>query len=72
MEKKFKYTTRIKQPQTVAGIKLSPKGGLLTEREIKSIKKDMYGASLLEKNLLVIDEKPSSPSSETIPDFSKK
>ena len=74
-EKKFKYTTKIKQPQTVVEVKLDPKGGCLSEREIKTIKKDAYGASLLEKGLLVIEKDPApgtppaSSAGETVPDF---
>jgi hypothetical protein len=79
-EKKFKYTAKIKQPQTVVEVKLDPKGGFLSEREIKTVKKDAYGASLLEKGLLVIEGEPArSPSGDTkadgevpgeaIPDF---
>jgi hypothetical protein len=59
-EKKFKYTAKIKQPQTVVEVKLDPKGGFLSEREIKTVKKDAYGASLLEKGLLVIAEQPAT------------
>jgi hypothetical protein len=55
-EKKYKYTAKIKQPQTVADVKLDPAGGNLSEREYKTVKKDAYGASLLEKELLVVEE----------------
>jgi hypothetical protein len=55
-EKQYKYTTKIKQPQTVVNVKLDPKGGPLSEREYKTLKKDAYGASLLEKGLLVVEE----------------
>jgi len=55
-EKKYKYTTRIGQPQNVCGIKLVPKEGVISERELKALKKDKYGASLIEKGILVIDE----------------
>jgi hypothetical protein len=47
---------KIKQPQTVVNVKLDPKGGTITEREYKALKKDAYGASLLEKGLLVVEE----------------
>jgi hypothetical protein len=75
-EKQYKYTAEIKQPQTVAGIKLDPKGGSLTEREYKTVKKDKYGASLLEKGFLEVVEdttpaKATVPSGETVPDFSE-
>jgi hypothetical protein len=80
-EKQYKYTAKIKQPQTVADVKLNPKGGVLSEREYKTLKRDAYGASLLEKGLLVVEEAPDSkpaPSGNTkkgntkdnaIPDF---
>jgi hypothetical protein len=59
-EKSYKYTTKIKQPQRVVNVKLEPNGGVLSEREYKTVKKDAYGASLLEKELLVIEEVPAS------------
>jgi hypothetical protein len=57
-EKRYKYTAKIKQRQTVVNVKLDPKGGILSEREIKTVKRDAYGASLLEKGLLVIEKEP--------------
>ena len=81
-EKQYKYTAKIKQPQTVSNVKLDPKGGSLTEREYKTVKKDSYGASLFEKGLLVIETEPapaaelsvtaapaSNGAGETVPDF---
>jgi hypothetical protein len=66
-EKKYKYTAKIKQPQTVAGVKLDTKGGVLTEREYKALQKDKYGASLLEKKLLVVNEmKPASGAANAV------
>jgi hypothetical protein len=59
-EKQYKYTAKNIQPQTAAGIKLDPKGGALSEREYKTLKKDAYGASLLENGLLVVEEAPVS------------
>jgi hypothetical protein len=56
VEKQYKYTAKIKQPQTVGNVKLDPDGGSLSEREYKTVKKDIYGASLLEKGLLVVEE----------------
>jgi hypothetical protein len=55
-EKQYTYTAKIKQPQMVVNVKLAPKGGELTEREYKSLKNDAYGASLLEKGLLIVEE----------------
>jgi hypothetical protein len=63
-EKQYTYTAKIKQPQTVAGVKLDPKGSDITEREYKILKKDAYGASLLEKGLLVIKEVPAQDADE--------
>jgi hypothetical protein len=82
-EKKYKYTAKFKQPQKVGNVKLDPKGGLLSEREYKTVKKDVYGASLLEKRLLVVEEgqasvpapdsgSDSNGESETVPDFEAK
>ena len=69
-QKQFKYTVKFKQPQTVVNVKLDLKGGVLSEREYKALKKDVYGASLLEKGLLVVEEVPApAPSGETVPDF---
>jgi hypothetical protein len=59
-ERQYKYTAKIKQPQTVGNVKLDPKGGKLSEREYKTLKKDVYGASLLEKGLLVVEEVSAS------------
>jgi hypothetical protein len=65
-EKKYKYTAKIKQPQTVVNVKLDPKGGVISEREYKTVKRDAYGASLLEKGLLVVENVAAG---ETVPDF---
>ncbi len=54
-------TSKTQQPQKVAGIRLSLSGGFFTERELKAIKKDAYGASLLDKKLLVVEEVPVQP-----------
>jgi hypothetical protein len=80
VEKRYTYTTKIKQPQSVGAIKLDPKGGVISERNYRTLKKDAYGASLLEKGLLVVEETKSEEpdadadqegksSGETIPDF---
>jgi hypothetical protein len=70
-EKQYKYTAKIKQPQTVVDVKLDPRGGVLSERQYKTLKKDAYGASLLEKGLLIIDGTAlvQVASGETVPDF---
>jgi hypothetical protein len=74
-EKQYKYTAKIKQPQTVVDVKLDPKGGVFSEREYKTVKKDKYGASLLEKGLLAVvesvpaEESTAQPSGESVPDF---
>jgi hypothetical protein len=69
-DNRYKYTAKTKEPQRVAGVKLDPGGGWLSEREYKAVKKDKYGASLLEKGLLVVGgvSIPAS-SGETLPDF---
>jgi hypothetical protein len=59
-EKQYKYTARIKQPQAVDNVKLDPKGGVLSEREYKTLKRDAYGASLLDKGLLVVEAEPGA------------
>jgi hypothetical protein len=67
-EKQYKYTAKIKQPQTVVNVKLAPEGGLLSEREYRTVKKDAYGSSLLEKGLLVVEPFPITAPSETLGD----
>jgi hypothetical protein len=71
-EKRYKYEAKFKQPQTVGDVKLSPQGGTLSERQYKTVKKDPYGASLLEKGMLVVKELPDSVITETVPDFDGK
>ena len=71
-EKTFKYTSKISQPQKVAGITLNLKEGTIKERELKALKKDAYGASLLEKGLLVIGDEVTekeTASKETVPEI---
>jgi hypothetical protein len=72
-EKQFKYTAKIKQPQIVGAVKIDPKGGWISERNYKAVKRDAYGASLLAKGLLVVEDAPVStpPAGETVPDFEK-
>jgi hypothetical protein len=60
VEKRYKYTAKIRQPQTVVDVKLDPKGGALSEREYKTVNRDAYGASLLEKGLLIVEEVAAS------------
>jgi hypothetical protein len=59
-EKQYKYTAEIKQPQTVSDVKLNPNGGFLSEREIRAVKKDAYGLTLIETELLVIAKEPET------------
>ena len=73
---KYKYTATISQPQMVGVIKLDPSGGVLSEKEIKALKKDAYGASLFENKMLVLEEvtaeskpKNTEVEREEIPDF---
>ena len=67
----LKYTAKITQPQMVGKIRLDPKGGSLTEKELKSIKKNAYGASLLEKGLLVVERVSAAllAGNNEVPDF---
>jgi hypothetical protein len=67
----LKYTAKITQPQTVGKIRLNPKGGTLTNKELKAIRKDTYGVSLLEKGLLVVEESSAAPlaGNHRFPDF---
>ena len=67
----YKYTARIKQPQKVANKRLDPNGGTITERELRALKKDAYGASLIEKGMLVIEAAPApaGDTGEIIPEF---
>lgn len=53
----MKYTTKIKQPQIVAGIRINPKGGTFNEKQIWAIRHDAYGKELLDKGFLIVDEK---------------
>lgn len=74
VEKKYNYTAKFRQPQTVVGIKLDPKGGSLSERNLKALRKDAYGASLLESGLLKVEEVDAAQAAtgtegEIIPDF---
>jgi len=78
MVKTFKYTSKLSQSQKVVGVTLNLKEGTITERELKNLKKDAYGASLLEKGLLIIGAEvtaeptppaPAEGTGETIPNF---
>jgi len=79
-EKKFTYTAnKINQPQKIGNIRIDPKGGEITEREYKALKKDAYGASLIEKGMLVFEESKSDSApaasgantGDEIPDFER-
>jgi hypothetical protein len=52
---RYKYTAKIKQPQSVGDVKIDPAGGEFTERQYRAVQKDAYGKSLLDKGLLVVD-----------------
>jgi len=79
--KKYKYTANVTQPQKVVDVVFERGEGFITEREYKALKKDAYGASLLEAGLIVVNPDPvSEPASnssgsteahseEVIPDF---
>ena len=65
----MKYTAKFKQPQTVGSVNLDPRGGEITDREYKALKKDAYGASLLEKGLVVVEGQAPARRGDTVPDF---
>jgi hypothetical protein len=70
-EKTFNYTTTINQPQMVGKKRLDPGKGIITESELKALKKDAYGISLLNTGLLIIDTEPVS-APETTPEPEQK
>jgi hypothetical protein len=49
-----KYTTKIGQPQFVGKVKIDPKGGELTEKQVEDIKADPWGKELIRMGLLGI------------------
>ena len=51
---KHKYTAKIRQPQVVAGAMLVPEGGELSQSEYDCIKKDAYGTSLIECEMITV------------------
>ena len=51
----MKYTTKVKQAQKVGNVVIDPKGGELTEDQIKLIMADPYGKDLVKKRFLVIE-----------------
>jgi len=50
-----KYTTKIKQAQLVAKVRIEPKGGDLNEEQVKAIKEDKWGKELISKGMLFIE-----------------
>jgi hypothetical protein len=56
----MKYSAKINQEQYVGTVKISPKGGELTEKQVEEIKADPWGKELIEMGLLTIaDGKPT-------------
>jgi hypothetical protein len=51
----MKYTTKVKQAQYVGKTKIEPKGGDLSDGQIKQILDDAYGRELVRKGMLVIE-----------------
>ena len=51
----MKYSTKLKQVQFVAGVKIEPNGGELSEDQKKAIIADPYGKDLIEKKYLIIE-----------------
>jgi hypothetical protein len=61
----MKYTTKIGQPQFVGKVKIEPKGGDLTEKQVEEIRADLWGQELIKMKLLSIADgkAPDKPSS---------
>jgi len=56
----MKYTTKVKQAQFVGKIRIEPKGGDLTDADVKVITADPWGKDLIRKGVLIIEGvKPS-------------
>jgi hypothetical protein len=51
----MKYTAKVNQAQIIGGLRIEPKGGDLTDEDIKKITSDRWGKELLEKKVLVIE-----------------
>jgi hypothetical protein len=51
----LKYTTKVKQAQLVGTIRIDPKGGDLTDAQVKQIKADPWGKELIRKGVLSIE-----------------
>ena len=51
----MKYTTKVKQAQKIATIRIEPKGGDLSEDQFKKIISDPYGKELIRKGMLSIE-----------------
>ena len=68
---KHRYTTKIRQPQTVGGVKIVPKGGELSQAEYDAIEKDAYGSTLIEKGMIsvecVVEVKDSGNDTQAVP-----
>jgi hypothetical protein len=64
-----KYTTKIGQPQFVGNVKIEPKGGDLTEKQVEEIRADPWGQELIKMKLLSIADgkAPNKPSSNNNP-----
>jgi hypothetical protein len=56
----MKYTTRIHQEQFVGTVRISPKGGDLTEVQAAEVKRNKYGKELIEKRILILDGNDST------------
>jgi hypothetical protein len=66
----MKYTTKINQAQYVGKVKIEPKGGELSEKQVEEIRKDPWGKELIEKGLLEIADgkAPNKPDPGKSPD----
>lgn len=60
----MKYTAAIKEAQLAGGVKLSPKGGEVTDAQAKAIASDSWGKKLLDSGKLKFEravEVPTKP-----------
>jgi hypothetical protein len=53
-ENKYKYTAKISQPQLAGGVKIEPKRGDLTDKQVEKIRADPWGKELIKMGLLHI------------------
>ena len=52
----MKYTTKVKQAQFVAGVKIEPSGGTLNNEQVEKIKNDPWGKELIKNEFLSLED----------------